>query len=60
MGNNEMNNKWKKLRPYSTEGAFLFWSLKGVKEIFVDGEIINGNVLPISTEKECNVKIIMG
>lgn len=33
---------------------------KGVKEIFVDGVKINGNVLPISTEKECNVKIIMG
>jgi cellobiose phosphorylase len=33
---------------------------KGVKEIFVDGVKINGNVLPVSTLKECNVKVIMG
>ena len=33
---------------------------KGVKEIVVDGNLIVGNVLPVSTNKDCNVKVIMG
>ena len=33
---------------------------KGVKEILVDGNKIEGTVLPVSTNKECFVKVIMG
>jgi cellobiose phosphorylase len=32
----------------------------GVKEIFVDGKRIDGNIIPVSQNKECNVKVIMG
>jgi cellobiose phosphorylase len=32
----------------------------GVKSIYVDGVEINGNVLPITEKKMCNVKVIMG
>lgn len=32
----------------------------GIKSIYVDGQIISGNVLPVSSNKECKVKIIMG
>lgn len=33
---------------------------KGVKEIEVDGKIIAGNILPLTKEKSCKVKVIMG
>jgi len=33
---------------------------KGVKEIQVDGTIIEGNILPLSKNKNCVVKVIMG
>ena len=33
---------------------------KGVKEIFVNNVKIEGNILPLSTEKECFVRVIMG
>ena len=33
---------------------------KGIKEIAVDGIKINGNVLPLTSEKVCKVKVIMG
>jgi cellobiose phosphorylase len=32
----------------------------GVNSIFVDGKEINGNILPISHEKICKVKVVMG
>jgi len=32
----------------------------GIKNIYVDGEILSGNVLPVSLNKECKVKIVMG
>ncbi len=32
----------------------------GVKNIFVDGKEINGNILLISGKKVCNVKVVMG
>lgn len=33
---------------------------KGVKEIQVDGKIIEGNILPVYNHKNCIVKVIMG
>jgi len=33
---------------------------KGVKQIVVDGTITAGNILPLSTKKVCNVKVVMG
>jgi len=33
---------------------------KGVKEIFVNGTRIDGNVLPLTDSKECTIKVIMG
>ena len=33
---------------------------KGVKEIIVDGNRIEGNILAVSSMKECKVKVIMG
>jgi cellobiose phosphorylase len=33
---------------------------QGVKEIFYDGQKIDGNVLPVSTNKECIVTVKMG
>ena len=33
---------------------------KGVKELWVDGEKLEGNVIPVQTKKECKVKVIMG
>jgi len=33
---------------------------KGVKEIFIDGNPIEGNVLPITNKPVCEVKIVMG
>ncbi|MCI0513689.1 glycosyl transferase family 36 [candidate division KSB1 bacterium] len=32
----------------------------GVKQVFVDGQPIAGHVLPISTQKECQVRVVMG
>lgn len=33
---------------------------KGVKEIIVDGKKIDGNVIPIMKNSECNVDVVMG
>ncbi len=33
---------------------------KGVKELWVDGEKLERNVIPVQTKKECKVKVIMG
>lgn len=33
---------------------------KGIREIRVDGQRIGGNILPVSTAKECRVHVIMG
>ena len=33
---------------------------RGIKEIFVNSEKVNSNIMPLTSEKECNVKIIMG
>ncbi len=33
---------------------------KGVKELWVDGEKLEGNIIPVQSKKECKVKVIMG
>ena len=33
---------------------------KGVKELWVDGEKQDGNIIPVQSKKECQVKVIMG
>ncbi len=33
---------------------------KGVKELWVDGVKIDGNKIPVQTQKECEVKVVMG
>lgn len=33
---------------------------KGVKEIKVDGKVIEGNIIPVTDSKEVNVEVIMG
>ncbi|HPS84943.1 MAG TPA: hypothetical protein PLA88_11530, partial [Bacteroidales bacterium] len=32
----------------------------GVKEVYINGSRIDGNVLPVSETEVCNVKVIMG
>jgi cellobiose phosphorylase len=33
---------------------------KGIKEIRVDGQLIKGNILPLTTNEVCEVKVVMG
>ncbi len=33
---------------------------KGVKQLWVDGEKLDGNIIPVQSKKECIVKVIMG
>lgn len=33
---------------------------KGVKELWVDGEKLDGNIIPVQSKKECRVKVILG
>jgi cellobiose phosphorylase len=33
---------------------------KGIKEIRVDGQLIAGNILPLTTNEVCEVKVVMG
>lgn len=33
---------------------------KGIKEIRVDGHLIEGNILPLTTKEVCEVKVVMG
>lgn len=33
---------------------------KGIKELWVDGEKLDGNIIPVQTKKECKVKVVMG
>jgi hypothetical protein len=33
---------------------------KGIKELWVDGEKMDGNKIPVQKKSSCNVKVVMG
>ena len=32
----------------------------GVKELYLDGQLVKGNLLPLPTQKEHKVRVVMG